>query len=70
MNKLRRLWLHLQGHNCHTCHFSDKFRSSGDGQVSRLHTFCRNPDSPYRDRPAPSELWCDAWQRAERKQDD
>ncbi|HEY53049.1 MAG TPA: hypothetical protein G4N94_06295 [Caldilineae bacterium] len=62
MNRLRRFWLQLRGHNCHTCRFSDSFRSTGDGQVSRLHTFCRNPASPYFDRPIPPDRWCDAWQ--------
>ncbi|NOX62785.1 MAG: hypothetical protein GXP42_12690 [Chloroflexi bacterium] len=64
MHRWRRFWLRLQGHDCYSCEFSDVFRSSGDGQVSRLHTFCRNPASPHHNRPAPSNLWCDAWQRA------
>lgn len=64
MNGIRRLWLRLQGHDCYSCRHSQVFRSNGDGQVSRLHTFCRNPVSPHHGRPIPPERWCDHWQQA------
>ncbi|RME80691.1 MAG: hypothetical protein D6775_15575 [Caldilineae bacterium] len=64
MHALRRIWLRLRGHDCYSCEYSQTFRSSGDGQVSRLHTFCRHPRGPYRDRPIPAQAWCDHWQRA------
>lgn len=64
MKALTRTWLRLQGHDCYSCEFSQIFRSNGDGQVSRLHTFCRNRNSAYDKKPIPDERWCDAWQRA------
>jgi len=64
MNRWRRAWLRFRGHDCFSCAFSEVFRSSGDGQVSRLHAFCRNPASPYHNRPLPVTRWCDAWQQA------
>ena len=63
MNGLKRTWLKLQGNDCYSCTFSEVFRSNGDGQVSRLHSYCRNPASPHHDRPIPAGQWCDAWQR-------
>ncbi|NOZ73650.1 MAG: hypothetical protein GXP38_17460 [Chloroflexi bacterium] len=65
LNALRRLWRQLQGHSCYTCQFSETFRSNGDGQVSRLHTFCRYAQSPYYNRPIPHPPWCDLWQQAD-----
>ncbi|MCO6449419.1 MAG: hypothetical protein J5I90_01405 [Caldilineales bacterium] len=65
MKGLQRWWLRLRGHDCYSCQFCEVFRSTGDGQVSRLHSFCRNPQSPYADRPIPLDRWCDFWQRAE-----
>jgi len=29
--------------------------------VTRVHLFCRAPQSLYFDRPAPPERWCSAW---------
>jgi len=55
--------MQLRGHTCDRCAFVDVFRSNGDGQVTRLHTFCRNRMSPHYDRPAPAERTCSAWQR-------
>lgn len=65
MNSLARIWLRLQGHDCYSCEFSHLFRSNGDGQVSRMHAFCRNPASAHNKRPVPDGRWCDAWQRAQ-----
>jgi hypothetical protein len=39
------------------------FRSNGDGQVSRLHAFCRSSTSPHRNRPVPPERLCEHWQK-------
>lgn len=64
MTSLARAWRRLRGHDCYACAFSEVFRSNGDGQVSRLHSFCRNPASASLDRPLPPELWCEAWQQA------
>ncbi len=64
MHTLQRFWLRLRGHDCYTCQYSQVFRSNGDGQVSRLHTYCRHPHGPFSDRPIPPARWCDAWQRA------
>ncbi len=63
MNGLQRTWLRLRGNDCYSCAFAEVFRSNGDGQVTRLHSFCRNPASPHHDRPIPPDPWCDAWQR-------
>lgn len=49
---------------CDTCAFVEFFRSNGDGQVTRLHTFCRCPDGPFEDRPVPQARRCERWQRA------
>ncbi|MEI2689378.1 MAG: hypothetical protein V9H69_06585 [Anaerolineae bacterium] len=51
-------WQRLRGRTCDTCAFLDIFRSNGDGQVTRLHAFCRGPQSPFYDRPAPPERTC------------
>jgi hypothetical protein len=48
---------------CDTCAFVDFFRSNGDGQISRLQAFCRCPDGPFLDRPAPPERHCSHWRR-------
>jgi len=50
---------------CDTCAFVEFFRSNGDGQVPRLHAFCRCPDGPHQDRPGPSSRSCAVWKRAE-----
>ncbi|MCS6843040.1 MAG: hypothetical protein NZ528_01760 [Caldilineales bacterium] len=65
MNRWKVAWQRLRGQSCDTCRFAEVFRSNGDGQVTRLHTFCRGPQSPYHDRPAPAERWCEAWERLE-----
>ncbi len=57
MNRWTIFWNHLRGHTCHTCAHLDRFWSSGDGQVSKHHAFCRNPASPYGNRPIPPEAW-------------
>lgn len=51
---------------CDTCAFVEFFRSNGDGQVPRLHTFCRCPGGPYQDRPVPPERICPRWAQAEK----
>ena len=51
---------------CDTCAFVEFFRSNGDGQVPRLHAFCRCPDGPYRDRPVPPSRHCPRWTPAEK----
>lgn len=61
MPDLHLLWQRVQGRSCENCRFSDTFRSNGDGQVTRVHLFCRAPQSPYCDRPAPAQRWCPAW---------
>ncbi len=50
---------------CDTCAFVEFFRSNGDGQVPRLHAFCRCPGGPYQDRPVPASRHCVRWERAE-----
>ncbi len=60
--RMQLLWNHLRGRTCHTCAFLDVFWSSGDGQVSKRHAFCRHPQSPYANRPIPPEAWCPFWQ--------
>jgi hypothetical protein len=49
---------------CDQCAFVDFFRSNGDGQVPRLHAFCRCPGGPFQDRPLPPARRCDHYQRA------
>ena len=61
MPDLHLLWQRVQGRSYENCRFSDTFRSNGDGQVTRVHLFCRAPQSPYCDRPAPAQRWCPAW---------
>ena len=51
---------------CDTCAFVEFFRSNGDGQVPRLHAFCRCPEGPFENLPVPGERRCPQWQRAER----
>jgi hypothetical protein len=51
---------------CDTCAFVDFFRSNGDGQVTRMHAFCRCEGGPFHDRPIPSERRCGSWQRADK----
>lgn len=58
-------WQRLRGRTCDTCAFLDIFRSNGDGQVTRLHAFCRGPQSPFHDRPAPPERTCAVWQKSD-----
>ena len=66
MSNLQRTWQRLRGRTCDTCAFADSFRSNGDGQVTRLQTFCRSPHSPYHDRPIPPERLCQSWQKADK----
>jgi hypothetical protein len=49
---------------CDVCAYVEFFRSTGDGQVSRLNAFCRCPDGPYQDRPVPAARRCERWQPA------
>lgn len=49
---------------CDTCAFVEFFRSNGDGQVPRLHAFCRCPGGPFENRPVPRERKCERWERA------
>lgn len=65
MNAMNLTWQRLRGRTCDTCAFLDIFRSNGDGQVTRLHAFCRGPQSPFCDRPAPPQRTCAAWQKLE-----
>ncbi len=62
MSRFRTVYLRLRGSSCDNCAFADTFRSNGDGQVTRLHTYCRAPQSPYFNRPAPAERLCHCWQ--------
>lgn len=66
MSRLKIALWRLQGRSCDGCVFAEVFRSNGDGQVTRLHTFCRSPQSPYHDRPVPAERLCEYWQKAQR----
>ncbi|HEY80352.1 MAG TPA: hypothetical protein EYP25_10125 [Anaerolineae bacterium] len=66
MNRLYIFWNHVRGRTCHTCAYLHIFMSSGDGQVSKRHAFCRNPDSPYANRPIPNEAWCPHYRAANR----
>lgn len=56
----------LEPPGCDTCAFVEFFRSNGDGQVPRLHAFCRCPGGPYQDRPVPPSRVCSHWARAEK----
>ena len=56
-------WHHLRGQHCQSCQFYDAFLSSGDGQVSKQHQFCRNPRSTHDNRPIPAQAWCRQYQR-------
>ena len=40
-NLVSRLLIRTEPPSCDTCAFVEFFRSNGDGQVSRLNTFCR-----------------------------
>jgi hypothetical protein len=62
MAKMKLWWMRLRGRSCDSCAFVDIFRSNGDGQVMRLHSFCRSPLSPFADRPVPPERLCGQWQ--------
>lgn len=48
---------------CDTCAFVEFFRSNGDGQVPRLHTFCGCPGGPFEGGPVPPARRCNQWQR-------
>jgi len=61
--QLQQLWARVRGQDCQTCRFAQVFRSNGDGQVTRLHAFCRNPASEFHNRPLPARRWCPAWQQ-------
>jgi hypothetical protein len=54
------------GPSCDTCAYVEFFRSNGDGQVTRVHAFCRCPLGPFEDRPVPRERYCERWQRADK----
>jgi len=62
---LRRLRRQRPASSCDNCAFVEFFRSNGDGQVPRLHAFCRCPGGPFQDRPVPSARRCDRWQPAD-----
>lgn len=66
MTRLQIVYLRLRGSSCDNCAFADAFRSNGDGQVTRLHTYCRAPQSPHFNRPAPPERLCESWQRGDK----
>jgi hypothetical protein len=63
---MRLAWQKMRGRSCDTCAFAEVFRSNGDGQVTRLHTFCRAEQSPHRDRPVPPERLCEQWQKTDK----
>jgi hypothetical protein len=63
MSRIRVVYLRLRGSSCDNCAFAEIFRSNGDGQVTRLHTYCRASHSAHFNRPAPAERLCDRWQR-------
>lgn len=69
MMNIRLMVYRMRGRSCDTCAFAEIFRSNGDGQVTRLHTFCRAPQSFYCDRPVPQERLCEHWQKADEPQD-
>ncbi|MBK9092148.1 MAG: hypothetical protein WAV53_06290 [Anaerolineae bacterium] len=62
---LQLIWSRLQGHRCANCCFGETFRSNGDGQVTRVHLFCRAAQSRHFNRPAPPERWCASWTAGE-----
>ena len=69
MSTLRRKLNALLGRgrprpSCDTCAFVEFFRSNGDGQVTRLHGYCRCPAGPFEDQPIPAARRCDMWQKA------
>ena len=64
-NLVSRLLIRTEPPSCDTCAFVEFFRSNGDGQVSRLNTFCRCAGGPYEDRAVPQARQCARWQRAE-----
>lgn len=65
-SSFRIIWNHLRGRTCHTCAYLDVFYSSGDGQVSKRHAFCRHPQGPYANRPIPAERWCPYYKKKAR----
>jgi hypothetical protein len=69
MTGLRLMVYRLKGRSCDSCAFAETFRSNGDGQVTRLHTFCRARQSSYCDRPVPQERLCEHWRKADRPPD-
>ena len=66
--KFRVFWNHLRNRKCETCAHLDVFWSSGDGQVSKRHAFCRNPAAPHFNRPIPEEAWCPYYEQKETRQ--
>ncbi len=61
-NVMRRIRRQRHSDSCDNCAFVEFFRSNGDGQVPRLHAFCRCPGGPFEDRPVPPARRCDRWQ--------
>ena len=66
-SRLHVFWAHLRNRKCQTCAYVDIFWSSGDGQVSKRHAFCRNPASRFHNRPIPREAWCPHYRPASAK---
>lgn len=64
LDDLRRRFVRAEPPRCDNCAFVEFFRSNGDGQVTRLHAFCRCPAGPFRDRPVPAARRCSHWERA------
>ena len=62
-DRIRSLFSRPAKPSCDTCVHVQFFRSNGDGQVPRLHAFCRCPAGPFQDKPTPRERRCDHWQR-------
>ncbi len=61
-NLMRRIRRQRHSDSCDNCAFVEFFRSNGDGQVPRLHAFCRCPGGPFQDRPLPPARRCVCWQ--------
>jgi hypothetical protein len=64
LDRVRRWIGRAEQPHCDTCAFVEFFRSNGDGQVSRIHAYCRCPGGAHQGHPVPSIRRCERWQRA------
>jgi hypothetical protein len=64
MRLIQRFTERTEPSSCDNCAFVEFFRSTGDGQMSRLNAFCRCPGGDYEDRPVPQARRCERWQRS------